>query len=131
MAGILGFAMGVLLLIAPATGVCATVDEAGIGTAVENRALVGQSESFDITTGKLYCFTKIQGANGTTIRHVWKRDGVIMADVSLPIGSGNWRTWSSKRFVAGMSGSWVVEVVSADGAVLEEIAFSVSSAANP
>jgi len=120
-----------VMLVGSSPAWAASVEDAGIGTAVEDRALLGAGSSFDVGVGKLYCFTRVLGAGGTTIRHVWQREGATLADVPLSIGSDNWRTWSSKRIVPGMEGAWTVKVLAGDGSVLKELSFTVGSAGTP
>ena len=104
----------------------AGVEDAGIGTAVEDRTLIGQAEEFPVSVGKVYCFTRITGANGTTIKHVWNVNGSDVAELSFSIGSDSWRTWSSKQIAPGMAGSWKVKVLAEDGTLLKELAFTIT-----
>lgn len=104
----------------------AGVEDAGIGTSVEDRMLVGQAEEFPVSVGKVYCFTRITGAGGTQVKHVWSLNGNEVAEIPFSIGSDSWRTWSSKRIAPGMEGSWTVKVLAEDGSVLKEMAFTVT-----
>lgn len=101
-----------------------TVTEHGVGTGVENRALVGQSERF--TRGaKVYFWTRVRGgAAGDEIRHVWVYEGRDFSSVTLRIGSSNWRTQSSKTMFDGYEGTWAVEARDADGNVLARSEFT-------
>lgn len=104
----------------------AGVEDAGIGTAVEDRTLIGQATEFPVSVGKVYCFTRITGAKGTTIKHVWNANGSDVAELSFSIGADSWRTWSSKQITPGMAGSWTVKVLAEDGTLLEELPFTIT-----
>jgi hypothetical protein len=95
-----------------------------ITTAIENRMPVDRVESYPADFGKLYCFTRIVGAQGNTkITHVWYYQEEEMARVSLTIGSVDWRTYSSKRFLPQWAGQWRVVVLDSDQNVVGEIPF--------
>jgi hypothetical protein len=101
-----------------------TVAEAGITTAIVNQQSVDQISSYPADFGKLFCFTRIVGATEeTSITHVWYFMDNEMAKVTLPIGSENWRTYSSKRFLPQWAGQWRVKVLDAEGNELTEIPF--------
>lgn len=102
------------------------VTEGAVATAIVDRAPEGTATTFPADVGELYCFTRIVGAApGTQIQHVWFQGDTERARVSLNIGSANWRTWSSKTIPADWTGSWRVEVQTADGTVLETLSFTV------
>ena len=83
--------------------------------------------SFPVSLGKLYCFTKITGAqNPTKITHVWYFGGTERARVELDVNSDNWRTWSSKIIQAHEIGSWRVDVLDEAGTVLKELQFEIT-----
>ncbi len=67
-----------------------SITEYGVGTAVESRHLVGQSDRF--TEGTQVSFwTRVQGGTlDARIDHVWLWEGVEATRISLEIGSSNW-----------------------------------------
>ncbi len=86
-------------------------DEA-ITSAVENQMPVDRIESYRADYGKLYCFTRIVGAQeNTAVTHVWYFEDDEMARVTLPVRSPDWRTYSSKRFLPQWAGQWRVVVL--------------------
>ena len=99
--------------------------EAAVCLSVEERAPVGADDTFPAGTERLFCFTDVRGAEGETIVHVWIHEGTTRARVELDIGADRWRTWSSKRLLPSWTGSWEVKVMTAAGAVLETLAFTV------
>ena len=107
------------------------LDEIHISTGVENREPIGVGTVFPDDLGKLYCFTKIGGAEGTTyVYHVWYFGDKEIARVKLPVKSKSWRTWSSKNFNMAL-GNGHVEVVSESGAVLGRADFEIQPAQKP
>jgi hypothetical protein len=77
--------------------------------------------------GKLYCFTKITGAQAPTqVTHVWLFDGTERARVDLAVGAASWRTFSSKIIQEHELGAWRVDVVDPDGNVLKTLEFEVT-----
>lgn len=118
--------LGVLLIPTAALASAVSVGEAAIGTAVEDRVLVGQGFQFDSSVGRLYAFTRIVGApSETRVSHRWYYGDQLMAEVSLPVRGTNWRTWSTKSVIPDWVGSWRVDVVAEDGSVLDSLNFSV------
>lgn len=102
------------------------VAESGVGTNVADRQLVGRDSTFSRDVGNLFYWTRLTGAQaGTTVEHVWSRDGTEVARVSLTVGGPNWRTWSSKNIATDWTGSWRVEVV-VTGNVVHSDTFTVN-----
>jgi hypothetical protein len=101
-----------------------SVAESSITTAIENQQPVDRISTYSADFGKLYCFTRIVGATSdTSVTHVWLFRGHEMARVTLPVGSNNWRTNSSKRFLPQWAGDWQVRVLDAEGNELAKIPF--------
>ena len=47
------------------------VEKFALGTGVESRELVGEATEFDVSVGRIYCWTRINSQNvPTTINHV-------------------------------------------------------------
>ncbi len=115
-----------MILSVPGLAAAMEVEEMGIGKSVEDRALLETGTEFGVADGKLYCFTRITNGTGQTARHVWSRNGEVVSDVSLSIGSENWRTWSSKLIGPGLEGDWSVRVLDAEGEKIGEIRFTVN-----
>lgn len=102
------------------------VEKAVMCKGVDQRVPLGTSSVFASDTEKIYCFTKITGAaRNTVVTHRWFLNGDLKSSVDLPIESSSWRTWSFKRIEPGDVGDGMVEVVSAEGAVLATIIFFI------
>jgi len=96
---------------------------------VESRELVGEATEFDVSVGRIYCWTKIISQNvPAAIKHVWYADEQQVAEVPLNINYPSTRTWSSKAISAG---KWRVEVVGETGEVLASTDFTVKVLPGP
>ena len=97
-----------------------------ICTDIVEREPSGEGTSFPNTTTKLYAFTHVEGAaDETEITHRWSHNGVVRAEVKLPVKSSSWRTKSSKNIWHAWTGEWKVEVLDAEGEVLSETTFTI------
>jgi len=104
------------------------LEEIQICTAVEDRQPSGVGTVFPDDLDKLYCFTKIGGADRTTyVYHVWYFGDDEVARVKLPVNSNPWRTWSSKKLYKGLSKGHV-EIVSENGTMLGKAEFEIQAA---
>ena len=104
------------------------LEEIHICTAVEDRQPSGVGTVFPDDLDKIYCFTKIGGAEGTThVYHVWYFDNDEIARVKLPVKSISWRTWSSKKLNM-LLGTGHVEIVSESGDILGKAEFEIQAA---
>jgi type IV secretory pathway VirB10-like protein len=97
------------------------IPDHGVGAGVENRELVGRGGPFSSGT-RAHFWTRVQGgAPGDRIEHVWLREGVETARISLEIGGSNWRTYSVQTLAA--AGEWAVEARDDAGRVLARAEF--------
>lgn len=104
------------------------LEEIQICTAVENRQPSGVGTVFPDDLDKIYCFTKIGGAEDMTyVYHVWYFGNNEIARVKLPVKAKSWRTWSSKKLNM-LLGNGHVEVVSESGAILGKAEFEIQAA---
>jgi len=104
------------------------LEEIQICTAVEDRQPSGVGTVFPDDLDKIYCFTKIAGAEGTTyVYHVWYFGNDEIARVKLPIKARSWRTWSSKKLNM-LLGYGYVEIVSESGDILGRAEFKIQAA---
>jgi hypothetical protein len=93
---------------------------------VVNRTPVGSGSVYAVSAGKLYCFTKVVGAQtDTKIIHNWFMNGKLKASVTLPVKSASWRTWSAKEIKPQDAGDWMVEVLNEAGEPIESILFFI------
>lgn len=127
----LGGFMGLFLF--PGTEIAAQeqpslqVGEAAVCLEVVNRECVNANNLFPANVGKLYCLTRIEGANGSTeVAHVWYHNDVERARIVLPVHSSVWRTYSSKIIQQHEVGLWQVKVLDSEGKVLKVIEFQIA-----
>mgnify|MGYP000409604186 CR=1 FL=1 len=112
-----------LILSAPHAWALEAVDSV-ITTAIVDREPVDKVQAFPVASGKLYCFTRVVGAEEpTVVYHVWFRGDRLMSRVELAVNSNNWRTWSAKKFTGDQSGAWRVEIQDAAGNVMQQVDF--------
>ena len=86
---------------------------------------IGTTFSKDVEL--VYCYTVVQGAQGTTtFKHVWYFGDKKMGAIPLKIKkSKRWRTWSNKTILPEWTGKWKVDIVSVHGRVLKSVAFEI------
>ena len=102
-----------------------SVDEAAVAKNVVDRVPQDTGSVFPVDVGQLVLWTKVSGAGGIAIHHVWFHGDTQVGDVELQVGGSPWRTWSRKSVPADWTGPWHVEVRDAAGAVLKRIDFTV------
>jgi hypothetical protein len=100
---------------------------AAICTDVVDREPLGAGNAFEVSLGKLYCFTTIIGANSPTqITHVWYFGDIERARVNLAIKAYSWRTYSSKIIQTHEIGNWHVDVLGPGGELLKTLQFKIT-----
>lgn len=103
------------------------VAEAVITTAVVDRQPADNVTAVAKDVGTIFCWMRVTGAEGEIqVDHVWYKDDTEVARVRLRVAGTNWRTWSSKNIDPMWTGSWRVDIVGPDGAVLQSVSFTVS-----
>jgi len=104
------------------------VTRAVTGSGVENRVVVGESDTFAEGSEVVFWTLVEGGASGDSIDHVWIREGEEVVTVGLAVGSARWRTWSKKMLHPGSAGAWSVEARDRDGTVLATASFTCTPA---
>jgi hypothetical protein len=98
--------------------------EAEIATGIVERMPEGAGTEFPADVGEVYCWMRVNGAEGTTIHHVWIH-GEEESSVPLTVGGSSWRTWSRKVIPPEWVGEWRVEIRDDTGNILEALSFTV------
>ncbi len=102
------------------------IERIACGTAVEDRELLNEADSFSPETERIYCWSLITGCEEpTTVEHVWYYGGVEKARVALEVKYPRMRTWSYKTMIPEWVGDWKVELVDTEGNVLAMTEFKV------
>lgn len=100
-----------------------TFDRVVLASGVDDRQPTGAGTTFRDGT-EVYCFMSVTNPGPKrALRHVWYFGDQKKSSVGVKVGGPTWRTWTS-RPVYGV-GSWRVDVVDEEGAVLESVAFEV------
>ena len=103
-----------------------TVQDAVIARAVKDLIPVSPAETFDADVGKLSCFTRIETRDyPTLIKHLWFYGDRLVMEITLPVNSPNWRTYSTKTILPSAKGDWRVDVTSDDGTIIKSLTFSI------
>ena len=118
-----GGAAGTVIAATPAAAV--EVTEAVVAKTVVDRQPQDTGSTFTADVGQVVCWTKVGGAEGSSIHHVWFHGDTQVGDVELQVGGSPWRTWSKKSVPADWTGAWHVEVRDAAGTVLKRLDFTV------
>jgi Protein of unknown function (DUF2914) len=103
-----------------------SVEDAVIAKDVEDLVPVTPGHSFDSDVGRLYCFTRIKTSHPpAVVKHLWFYGDKMVMEISLPIRSTSWRTYSNKTILPNATGLWRVDITSEDGTVLESLNFTI------
>ena len=105
---------------APASGSASA--DVHVGTGYEKHAVTGEAASFPAGT-KVFVVSVVSGANGTQVKHVWKKDGAEIWTATLDVGSDKWTTSSRRQLPK--TGAYEVDVMGADGAQLGKVEFQI------
>jgi hypothetical protein len=116
----LSVALFSLLALISVSAANAEVARAVVTTAVVDREPVSDLSSIPATDSSAVFFTDLRDMAGTTITHLWKYNGEVMAEVKFNVGGARWRVWSSKNLMPEWYGEWIIDVVDDAGTVLTE-----------
>src|SRR5437016_14374807 len=86
-----------------------TVVEAVVAKSVLDRQPQDTGSAFPADVGQLICWTKVEGAGGSSTHHVWFHGDTQVGDVELQVGGSPWRTWSRTAVRRDWTGAWHVE----------------------
>jgi hypothetical protein len=94
----------------------------------ELRAWRCDAADSQVGPGPMFFYTQVKSSTATTIEHRWYQGDRLRQAVPLRIqanpGAG-YRTYSRHAISSEPTGEWRVELRSADGAVLQEVRFTV------
>jgi hypothetical protein len=109
----------------PAAAASTVTVEAVVARTVTDRTPQDTGSAFPADVGQLVLWTKVSGASGSSIHHVWFHGETEVGNVELTVSTSPYRTWSRKTVPGDWTGPWHVEVRDASGAVLKRIDFTV------
>lgn len=99
--------------------------EAKLCKRIENREPADEGTSFTVADGTVHAWTRVHGAAGSKVHHVWFKGDTQISDVALDVGGSPWRTYSRKTLGEESKGDWRVEIRDDSGSVLETLKFNV------
>ncbi len=105
------------------------VQESGVGASLEGRDLAARVSRFQEGDQAWFWTRSVGGRAGQRLRHVWLREGRVMATYELRVGGPHWRNASRKTLGSGSAGDWTVEARDASGQVLARERFTCQAGA--
>ncbi|MBI5234607.1 MAG: DUF2914 domain-containing protein [Deltaproteobacteria bacterium] len=86
---------------------------------------VGVAEGFPADVGRVYCYSKIVGAQtDDVITHVWLYNERVVANIPLEIKADVYRTYSYKTIPSEWKGVWRVEIRKGE-TILKTVGFTI------
>lgn len=101
------------------------VESLKFGTGVVSMEVAGEGVAFSGTGDKVYCWMRVTGGQGKTVKVKWYLNGNAIGETPLDIKSNSMRTYAY-RTVTGKKGTWKVEIVDVAGAILHTAGFTVN-----
>ena len=91
---------------------------------VQERVPVGEADSFSSEIGKLWCFTRVRGAEPPTqIFHRWYVGDKLVDEIPINVRGTQWRCWSTKTILPSWTGECRVEILTEEGDVINTKSF--------
>lgn len=85
---------------------------------IQDREPVDQLTQVSAPNEQVYFFTELKDLDGQTVKHRWRYQGEVVAEVAFNVRGSRWRVWSSKNLQPDQLGTWTVEVVNGNGDVI-------------
>ena len=91
---------------------------------VDNREPVDIVDSIDSSSHtSISFFTELNDMSGQTATHQWTYNDKVMFEKSFEVKSERWRVWTSKTLIPAWKGTWTVNVLDDDRAVVSSKSF--------
>lgn len=113
----------------PSQSITTPVIRAQLTTAINRREPVDNIRQISLagrSSRPIFLFLHLRDLRAETIRVNWFFQDESVAQVLLPVGSHDWRTYSSKMLNAKRLGNWRVTAQDASGNLLAEFSFEVT-----
>lgn len=101
------------------------VESLKFGTGVVSMEVAGEGVTFSGTGDKVYCWMRVNGGQGKTVKVKWYLNGNVIGETPLDIKSNSMRTYAY-RTVTGKKGNWKVEITDASGVLMHTAGFTVN-----
>lgn len=96
--------------------------EAKAAHVIKNRKPVDVADTFE-AGDRVWIWSLIQGGEpGSSVTHVWSKDGVVVLRREIHVGDRRWVT--NSRHICEQ-GTWDVQVLASEGTALAEVFFTV------
>ncbi len=104
------------------------VERAVFTTAIKNREPQNKVTMLRNNKQKIYYFTELKNMTGKTVRHRWKFNGKVMAEIRFKVKGPRWRVYSRKWLERHRVGTWSASVISESGRTLSTSTFRYARA---
>ena len=106
------------------SGFAGQVNRALFTIGVDDREPVTIVDSIDSNSHtSISFFTELSDMSGQTATHQWTYNDKVMFEKSFEVKSARWRVWTSKTLIPSWKGTWTVNVLDDDRAVLSTKSF--------
>ncbi len=106
------------------SGFAGQVSRALFTIGVDDREPVSIVDSIDSSSHtSISFFTELSDMSGQTATHQWTYNDKVMFEKSFEVKSERWRVWTSKTLIPTWKGTWTVNVLDDDRAVLSSKSF--------
>ncbi len=106
------------------TGFGGEVSRAVFTTSIEDREPVITVESINSNSyNSISFFTELNDMAGQTATHQWTFNDKVMFEKTFEVKSQRWRVWTSKTLIPAWKGTWTVNVLDDDRAVVSSKSF--------
>ncbi|MCP4768480.1 MAG: DUF2914 domain-containing protein [Gammaproteobacteria bacterium] len=106
------------------SGFAGQVNRALFTIGVDDREPVTIVDSIDSSShSSISFFTELSDMSGQTATHQWTYNDKVMFEKSFEVKSARWRVWTSKTLIPTWKGTWTVNVLDDDRAVLTSKSF--------
>ncbi len=97
-----------------------------VGTGIQDKEIQGEADTFKTDVGKVWCWAKTSGGQGSDLTYVWYNGENKVSEVKVNLKFASMRSWSYKTITPNSKGDWRVDLVGADGAVLKSVSFKIA-----
>ncbi len=106
------------------TGFAGEVSRALFTIGIEDREPANIVDSVDSDSHRsISFFTELNDMSGQTATHQWTYKDNVMFEKSFEVKAERWRIWTSKTLIPAWKGTWTVNVLDDDRAVLSSSSF--------
>ena len=107
-----------------ASGYAGEVTRAMFTIGIDNREPVIMVDSIDSSSyTSISFFTELEDLSGHNITHQWTFNGDVMFEKTFEVKGPRWRVWTSKTLIPSWIGTWTVNVLDDDRALLNSKSF--------